>query len=249
MDNIKLKIKYKISKMKDKKLPLEIRRISGTKSSESLQDSRGKMRKQKAKRIIGILGSPRRGGNTETLLNKALDAAKNKGANIKKIVLSELKFSPCLECENIRKDGICIIKDDWQKIVSEIKKADGLILASPIFFGSVSAQTKMFIDRFQCLWLAKNIFAPPAKPLATHGKTYKAKKRKIGAFICVEASDRKDFFENAKAIVKNFFATINVDYKAQILCQNIDKKGTVNKKLSCLKKAAEIGEFLSANRK
>ncbi|MBU0533953.1 MAG: flavodoxin family protein [Candidatus Omnitrophica bacterium] len=234
MDNIKLKIKYKISKMKDRKLPLDIRRISGTKSSESLQDSRGKMRKQKAKRIIGILGSPRRGGNTKILLDKALEAARRKGAKTKKIILNELRFSPCQECENIRKDGVCTIKDDWQKIVSEIKKADGLILASPIFFGSVSAQTKMFIDRFQCLWLAKNVF-----------QTYKAKKRKIGAFICVEASDRKDFFENAKAIVKNFFVTIDTDYKSELLCCGIDSKGAINKKPNCLKKAFEIGEKIA----
>ncbi|MBU1913373.1 MAG: flavodoxin family protein [Candidatus Omnitrophica bacterium] len=187
-------------------------------------------------KILAISGSPRRDGNTEILLDKALDAAKNKGANIKKIVLSELKFSPCLECENIRKDGICIIKDDWQKIVSEIKKADGLILASPIFFGSVSAQTKMFIDRFQCLWLAKNIF-----------RTYKAKQRKIGAFICIEASDRKDFFENAKAIVKNFFVTIDTDYKGELFCCGVDKKGAVKKKSNCLKKASEIGKRMATS--
>lgn len=192
------------------------------------------MKGKKIKRILGISGSPRRGGNTEILLDKALEAARRKGAETKKIVLNELKFSSCQECKNIRRDGVCIIKDDWQDIYSEIEKSDAIILASPIFFGSVSAQTKMFIDRFQCLWLAKNIF-----------KTYKAKKRKPGVFICVEASDRKDFFENAKAIVKNLFVTIDVDYKAEFLCQNIDKKGTVNKKPACLKKAEEIGERIA----
>ncbi len=89
----------------------------------------------------------------------------------------------------------------------------------------------MMIDRFQCLWLAKNIF-----------KTYKPKKRKIGAFICVEASKRKDFFENAKSIVKNFFATIDADYKEELLCPGIDKKGVVMERPECLKKAFELGE-------
>jgi multimeric flavodoxin WrbA len=193
-------------------------------------------------KIVGISGSPRRGGNTEILLDKALAAARRNGSKTKKIILNELKFSPCQECKNIRRDGICIIKVDWQKVFSEIEKADAVILASPIFFGSVSAQTKMFIDRFQCLWLAKNIFAPPSKPLATHGKTYKTKKRKAGAFICVEASKRKDFFENAKSIVKNFFATIGADYKEELFCQGVDKKGAVSKSPECLKKAYEVGE-------
>ncbi|MCK4904675.1 flavodoxin family protein [bacterium] len=188
-------------------------------------------------KIIGISGSPRRGGNTEILLDKALEVARRKGAKTKKIILNELKFSPCQECENIRKDGVCIIKDDWQKVFSETNKADAIILASPIFFGSVSAQTKMFIDRFQCLWLAKNIF-----------QTYKAKKRKIGAFICVEASDRKDFFENAKSIVKNLFVTIDTDYKLELLCCGMDRKGTVKEKLEYLNKAAEIGERIVARK-
>lgn len=189
------------------------------------------MKDKKLKRIVGISGSPRRGGNTEILLEGVLEAAKNNGADIKKIILNELNFSACQECENIRRDGICIVEDDWQKVFLEIENADAIIIASPIFFGSVSAQTKMMIDRFQCLWLAKNIF-----------KTYKIKKIKSGAFICVEASQRKDFFENAKSIVKNFFATIDADYTEELFCQGIDKKGTISNKPECLKKASEIGK-------
>lgn len=215
------------------------------------------MKEQKLKRVLGISGSPRKGGNTDLLLDEALKAARRKGAKTKKIVLDELKFSPCQECKNIRKDGICVIKDDWQNIFSEIENSDGIILASPIFFGSVSAQTKMMIDRFQCQWLAKNKFVPPAKPLATHGKTYKPKKRKatcheagrVGAFICVEASRRKDFFENAKSIVRNFFATIDVVYKEELLCSGVDKKGAVRERPECLKRASEIGKKIISFRR
>ncbi len=188
------------------------------------------------KKIVGILGSPRRGGNTEILLDTALEAAKNKGADVKKFILNELNFSPCQECKKIKKNGACLVKDDWQKVYAEIKKSDGIIVASPIFFGSISAQTKMFIDRFQCLWLAKNVF-----------RTYKTKKRRVGALICVEASDRKDFFENAKSIVKNLFVTIDVDYKSELFCSGIDSKGAVNKKPGCLKKASEIGARIAVS--
>ncbi len=75
------------------------------------------MKNLKIKTIIGILGSPRKGGNTDILLDEALKAARGKGAKTKKIILNELKFSPCQECENIRKDGVCIIKDDWQMTI------------------------------------------------------------------------------------------------------------------------------------
>ena len=188
------------------------------------------MEKGKIKRVIGISGSPRRGGNTEMLLDRVLDAARNNGADIKKFILNELNFSPCQECENIRQDGACIVEDDWQKMFLEIENADAVVIASPIFFGSVSAQIKMFIDRFQCLWLAKNIF-----------KAYKAKKKKLGVFICVEASDKQDFFDNAKAIIKNFFATIGAVYAEELFCPGIDKKGAINENQEYFKRASELG--------
>lgn len=195
------------------------------------------MKEQEFKRVIGISGSPRKCGNTDLLLDEALKAARSKGAKTKKVILSELIFSPCMECENIRKDGVCILKDDLRMLYSEIENSDGIILASPIFFGSVSAQTKMMIDRFQCLWLAKNIF-----------KTCKPQKRKVGAFICIEASTRKNFFENAKSIVKNFFATIGASYEKELLCSGVDKKGAVKKNKGCLSKAFEIGENIACPR-
>ena len=108
--------------------------------------------------ILGINGSPRIGGNTDILLEKILEGVVSQGGNTEKINLAALKFSPCLECVGVRDDGSCIIEDDLQIIYKKIREADVLVLASPIFFGSLSAQTKMMIDRFQCVWRAKNLF-------------------------------------------------------------------------------------------
>ncbi len=184
-------------------------------------------------KVLGINGSPRIGGNTDILLDKALEGAREKGAKTEKVILNELKFSSCQECENLKDDGSCIVKDDMQKLYKKIKDADILILASPIFFGSLSAQTKMMIDRFQCLWRAKYILKKD-----TGFKSIK------GAFISVEGSNRKDFFDNAKSIVRNLFATINIDYKEELFCPNIDVKASISKHPDCLKKASELGERL-----
>ncbi|MFC1624460.1 flavodoxin family protein [Candidatus Omnitrophota bacterium] len=181
-------------------------------------------------KVLGINGSPRIGGNTDLLLDKVLEGAKVKGGEIEKIILNKLKFSPCLECENVKDDGSCIVEDDMQMVYKKIKEIDVLILASPIFFGSLSAQTKMMIDRFQCLWRAKYILKKD-----TGFKNIK------GAFISVEGSNRQDFFDNAKSIVKNIFATINVDYKDELFCPNIDSKLSILKKPDFLKKAFELG--------
>ncbi len=184
--------------------------------------------------VLGISGSPRIGGNTDILLEKALEGARSTGANAEKIVLSNLTFSPCQECQNLKDDGSCIIEDDMQLIYKKIEEIDALILTSPIFFGSLSAQTKMMIDRFQCAWRAKYIL-----------KKELFKKKKIGVFLCVAASGKKDFFDNAKSIVKNLFATISVDYKEELFCAGVDKKGDILKHPDFLNKAYELGERIA----
>lgn len=183
--------------------------------------------------ILGINGSPRSGGNTDILLGKALDGAKAKDAEIEKVILNNLKMAPCQECENIRNDGTCKIRDDFQALYGKIKKADGVILASPIFFGSLTAQTKIMIDRFQCYWRYKYML-----------KKAPSEKERPGAFISVEASKRDSFFDNAKSIVKNFFAAANIEYKKELFCKGIEGKGDILSRSNCLDKAFELGKEL-----
>lgn len=184
--------------------------------------------------ILGINSSPRIGGNSDILLDNALDGAQSIGAKTEKVILNNLKFSPCQECEDLKDDGRCIIEDDMQNLYRKIEKADVLILASPIFFGSLSAQMKMMIDRFQCVWRAKYIL-----------KKDIFKKKKTGAFISVAASRRKDFFNNAKSIIKDFFAIVNAAYKEELFCSGVEKKGDVLRKQNCLKKAYELGKGIA----
>jgi len=181
-------------------------------------------------KVLGINGSPRIGGNTDILLDRVLEAASTKGAQAEKVILNQLKFSACQECANMRDDGTCIVNDDMQLLYKKIEQADVVILASPIFFGSLSAQTKMMIDRFQCLWRAKYIIGRDV-----------FKKRRRGIFISVEASNRKDFFDNAKSIVKNFFATINAEYSDELFCSGVDEKASILKHPDVLQKAFELG--------
>jgi len=185
-------------------------------------------------KVLGINGSPRIGGNTDILLDKVLEGARSRGAETEKVILNNLKFSPCQECENLRDDGSCIIEDDMQPLYKKIKDADSVILASPIFFGSLSAQTKMMIDRFQCIWRAKYIL-----------KKDIFKNKRKGGFISVEGTTREDFFHNAKSIVKNLFATIGVDYKEELFCSGVDEKGSILKYPEVLKKAFALGERIA----
>ena len=106
-------------------------------------------------KIIAIYGSPRRRGNTAALLKKAVEGARDSGADVEEIVLRDLKISPCLEIYGCLQAGECAIKDDFQGVRDKILNAQGLILASPVFFYTVSSHTKMLMDRFQSLWVKK----------------------------------------------------------------------------------------------
>ena len=108
-----------------------------------------------APKIVAIYGSPRRKGNTTTLLKKSVAGARDMGAQVDEIVLRDLKISPCLEIYGCKNAGECRLKDDFQNARDRILASSGLILASPVFFYTVSAHTKMLMDRFQSLWVKK----------------------------------------------------------------------------------------------
>ena len=185
-------------------------------------------------KVLGINGSPRINGNADLLLDKALQGARSKGADTEKIILNKLKFVPCQECEKMADDGECLVKDDMQMVFKKIKEADAIVFVSPVFFGSLSAQSKMMIDRFQCAWRAKYIL-----------KKDNGYKKIPGAFISVEGSVRKDFFQNSKAVAKNFFATINAVYKYELFCPAIEAKGDILEHPGYLKEAFDIGVKLA----
>jgi hypothetical protein len=106
-------------------------------------------------KILAIYGSPRRQGNTAALLKRAVSGALDAGAEVNEISLRDLKMSPCLEIYGCKKEGKCVIKDDFHHVIDQILSAQGLILASPIFFYTVSAHTKILMDRCQSLWVKK----------------------------------------------------------------------------------------------
>ncbi len=103
-------------------------------------------------RILGFNGSNRKTGNTATLIKNALKGAASQGAEVKLINLFDLNFKDCYSCfackmRNGKSYGRCCIKDDLMPIFREIENSDAIILASPIYYSSVSGEMKSFLDR------------------------------------------------------------------------------------------------------
>jgi multimeric flavodoxin WrbA len=102
-------------------------------------------------KVLGIVCSPRKGGNTEILVQEALTAAKESGAETELLRISEMQITPCDGCMTCHQSGECKIKDDMQKVYKKLLAADGIILGSPVYFWSVSGQTKTLMDRTYAL--------------------------------------------------------------------------------------------------
>ncbi|MGF7119160.1 flavodoxin family protein [Methanobacterium oryzae] len=98
-------------------------------------------------KVIGIIGSPRKNGNTEYLVEKALESAKKAGAGVEIIHLGRMKMEPCDACDICKMTGECPKDDDINEILSKMQEAHGIIIGSPVYFGNVTSHLKMLIDR------------------------------------------------------------------------------------------------------
>lgn len=187
--------------------------------------------------IIAIYGSPRRNGNSATLLKQAVAGARQEGAHVEEVFLRDYKISPCLEIYNCIKTGECAIRDDFPEILAKVESSVGIMLASPIFFYSVSAHTKIFMDRCQSLWVRKYWIEDQV-----FGEAPETRK---GLFISVGATSGKKLFDGAILTVKYFFDVLNAGLWKTILCRGVDRKGEIEKRDDYLQEAFEGGRELA----
>lgn len=98
-------------------------------------------------KIVGVCGSPRAGGNTETLLRHALSVLEAEGVATEFVSLRNRRIEPCRACGTCRQTKSCAIQDDVPELFDKLAESDGFILASPVYFSSTAGQMKCFIDR------------------------------------------------------------------------------------------------------
>jgi multimeric flavodoxin WrbA len=183
--------------------------------------------------ILAIYGSPRRKGNTSLLLKKAVEGARTAGATVEEIVLRDLRMSPCLEIYGCKETGRCVIKDDFQPLYDKLLACRGLILASPIFFYTVSALTKIMMDRCQSLWVKRYWIEK-----TPFGKKDYSKK---GLFISVGATKGKKLFDGVLLTARYFFDALDAELWKALLYRDIDFEGDVLKHPEYLEEAFAAG--------
>jgi multimeric flavodoxin WrbA len=187
-----------------------------------------------AVRVLGISGSPRRHGNTETLLDSFLEGAKQAGAETEKVILRDLEYSPCRGCNVCHKNGQCIVKDDLTQLFDRILDADCIAVASPIYSMGITAELKGLIDRAQYLWARKFI-------LKTLYFPHEHIKRHKGIFISTAGLSWDNVFDAAFPAITAFFNTIGFEYYDNIIANEMDRYNGIRGHPTALTEAHEKG--------
>jgi multimeric flavodoxin WrbA len=188
-------------------------------------------------KLVAVYGSPRRGGNTDTLLNRFLEGVSScnlvdqDSLKVEKIFTSNLEISSCRGCGSCSKTGECIVQDEMQTLYTKLIDCDFLAVASPIFFTTVSGYLKAFIDRFQRFWALK--YELKRKIIV--------KENRKGMLISTAGSKSKDIFDCTKKVMRALFDVLYIEYFCDFLFNNIDQKGDILKNREALGEIYNFG--------
>lgn len=183
--------------------------------------------------VLGIAASPRRGGNSELLLDAALAGAEEAGAEVRKVALAELSYSGCVACGGCDDGRGCVLEDDLAPVYELLERADAIVLASPLYFEGLSALAKALIDRGQVYWVRKYAL----------GRTGK---RRRGAVIAVGARINADF-SSALRPAKIWLLTLDADM-VPLTYGGFEEKGSVLDHPSALEEARALGRLMAEGR-
>jgi len=191
------------------------------------------------RRVLGLFGSPRKGGNTDILLEEFLRGCREGGATCERVQICQLQVGGCRGCGGCEKTGRCVVEDDMQPVYEALDRSDRIVMAVPIYFYNVPAQAKAVIDRSQALWTRKYM-----RQKAGKGPVTRAGRR--GFFIGVGATRGKRLFDGTIHTMRYFFDAVDVEYAGALLYGEVDEKGAIRRHPTAMKECYEAGlQFVS----
>jgi NAD(P)H-dependent FMN reductase len=170
--------------------------------------------------VVGIYGSPRKAGNTDLMLDAFLKGAEAAGSEINKVYARDLEIRGCLGCGHCDKAGICIQKDDMQRLYPLLEQAPRIVVASPIYFYGITAQLKLLVDRAQAPYMKREL-------AEKEGKAVTGGSKRKGFLLLAGATRGKRLFECSILTIKYFFDALGVDYSGELCFKEIDERGAV----------------------
>ncbi len=183
--------------------------------------------------VLGLAGSARRDGNTETLLDWCLAGARAAGAEVIKFRLHELDLHGCRACDGCWKQGVCVVNDDMHKLYPHLRTADAVVLAAPTYFMGMPAVPKMMVDRCQSFWALKYVLkqavARPGGP------------ERLGVYLSCSGTRHPRAFDGALEVVKSLWHVLEVTSAGELLYPGVDARGDISKELGAREAAAALG--------
>lgn len=172
--------------------------------------------------VLAFAASPRRHGNSETLLDWVLAAMEREGAAVEKIAVTEVDIRPCRGCNLCEKLNRCVQRDYMDYVYDRIIAADCIVLAAPIYCMGLPAQAKALIDRAQVFRSRKYVLHLPVVPPERKGK-------RVGIFLSTAGQNWDYVFDAAIPSVKCFFHVVDIRNKDMryLMVNGVDEKGAI----------------------
>jgi len=165
-----------------------------------------------------ILGSPRENGNSTTMARTVGSHLQtSKDDSIEYVYLNNLTIQPCQGCDACNKTGQCIIEDDMQLLYAKTEEADRIFLVSPIYFYSVTAQLKTYIDRCQAQWAKKYILK----------QSNTVQVSRSGYLLSCAATNGKRLFDGAELVIKCLCDTLDIQYGRPLLIRGAEEANAI----------------------
>jgi len=189
--------------------------------------------------VLAIASSPRKGGNTEILLDACLEGVAEAGADYEKIRICDLKISPCINCGGCMEKGECVIDDDMQMLFDKFAASPALIVSTPVFFMGLPAQLKAAVDRCQAIWVRKYLLR----------RRMPDPDSRRAAFMQVGGMKKEKVFDGGLVTITAFFATLDYAFAEKLLLNDIDTKGAIESHPTALAEARRLGARIAALKK
>lgn len=182
--------------------------------------------------VLGIAGSPRRGGNSERLLDACLAGAAAAGAGTFKLVLTDYGIAACRGCNACSQTGECVIRDRMREVYAMLDSASAVVVATPVYFATVPAGLKALYDRCQPYWARRydlGLAAPERRP---------------GGLLVVRGGGDPFGYECAVQPTRSVFAVLGLDMAEPVVVEGVDSPSEIGRHPEGLSAAGDLGKLL-----
>jgi len=177
--------------------------------------------------VLGIVGSPRQGGNTDVLVQEILAGAADTGAQTEVIHLGGLRIEPCRACNACRHTSECVISDDMLSVIKLMKNSDAWVLGTPVYWWGPTAQFKAFLDRWYMFDQRRAIF----------------RHRKVA--FAIPSGGGSSYAHHTAGILEEVAAYLGMDHRGTLLAGGAGGKGAVQARADLMLQARELGLAVS----